>query len=122
MYEKTVAQDHRIYQITIPTSPALVLDLLSVADREDYDAFIGSENATYDKPYAGPKKAKHKKIPLDGYLVSNNNTFFVHSSETGVGDLVSLQERYTIPVVYWLNKTWVSAGSNTVALVRILFS
>jgi hypothetical protein len=123
MYEKTIGNEHRIYAITIPETPTLVIDLLSAPDRADYDALVTGEGARFYEPIEYiPNDKKFRRIPVDGYILSNANAWYVATSLAGAVEVVPIDERYTFPVSFWLNKTWISAPAPIAGTLRIFFS
>jgi len=123
MYEKTIGNEHRIYAITIPDTPTMVLDLLSAPDRADYDALVTGDGARFYEPIETvPFDKKFRRIPVDGYILSNANAWYVATSLTGADEVVPIDERYTFPVSFWLNKTWISAPAPIAGTIRVFFS
>lgn len=106
-YEKTIARQHRIYNITIGTGAATVYSLLSASDKSDYASLVVS--------------GRVQRIVVDGYIVSTG-AFQVATSAAGAFEDVASGEKYTVPVEDWLKKTWVKAAGNITAKVRIFFS
>lgn len=123
MYEKTIGNEQRIYNITIPDTPALVLSLLSPTDLADYNTLVTGEGARFYEPIeTTPYDKKFKRIPVDGYILSNANAWYVATSLTGATEVVPIDERYTFPVSFWLNKSYISAPAPIAGIIRIFFS
>lgn len=123
MYEKTIGNEHRIYAITIPETPTLVLDLLSAPDRTDYNALVTGDGARFYEPIDFvPNDKSFKRIPVDGYILSNANAWYAGTSPTGFFEVIPIDERFTVPVSFWLNKTYISAPAPIAGIIRIFFS
>jgi len=123
MYEKTIAGEDRIYEITIPETPTLIYDLLSEGDKADYDNLInvGIEVQPLVNPSYNADKKRYR-TPVDGYIVNVNSNFHVATSQSGASDLALKDLQYTFPVYFWLNKHWVYSDTANAAIIRIFFS
>jgi hypothetical protein len=123
MYEKTIAGESRIYEITIPVTPTLVYDLLSTADKADYDSIlrIGVKVQPLNYP-ALNADVNRFRVPVDGYVVSANGDIYISTSATGAKDSILKDFQYVFPVYFWPHKHWLSAATDTISLVRIFFS
>lgn len=117
MYEKTIAADHKIYEVTLSGAATKVIDLLSVSDRAEYKSYL--DNYTFSDP-TNRQKYDYKRVVVDGYIVCPGDSMSVGTSQTGAFEPVPAGVQFTSPVAYWLDKTWV-IGSGT-AYVRIFFS
>lgn len=123
MYEKTIGNEHRIYEIMIPALPTLVLSLLSPTELADYNELVIGDGARFYEPIETiPYDKKFRRIPVDGYILSNANAWYVATSLAGATEVVPIDERYTFPVSFWLNKTYISAHAPIAGIIRIFFS
>lgn len=122
MYEKSIANEQRIFAITIPDTPTLVIDLLSPADRTIYDELVLGEGANFNPYDTNPLNKNYKRIPVDGYVLSNVNAWYASTSIGGAVEVVPVDERYTFPVSFWPEKSYVSAPAPIAGIVRIFFS
>jgi hypothetical protein len=122
MYEKTIANEHLIFNITIPSSPTLVLDLLSVSDKAKYDVLLSGQGANFNPNDTQPENKIYRRIPVDGYILSFANDWYVGSSIAGGFETVPVEERYTFPVSFWLQKSFIYAPAPIAATIRIFFS
>lgn len=121
MYEKTIANDFRIYSIIATNTPTLIVNLLSPAARADYESIVGGAGLASNRPIEGRPNNAYRRTPLDGYILSYTDTFQVGSSATGEYETVQPGVQYTNPVYFWPDKTWI-IGNDIVAFVRIFFS
>jgi len=117
MYEKTIANEHRIYGVVIPATPTLIIDLLSDEDLADYNNLIN--NGVVLNP---TDSSTRLRLPIDGYLKSDVDQWFVASSLAGETELVPQFERFTFPVSYWPTKAYVYANAPIAGVLRIFFS
>ena len=123
MYEKTIGNEHRIYAITIPDTPTLVLDILSPTDLADYNSLVLEATARfYDPVDTQPLNKAFKRIPVDGYILSNENAWYSATSLSGAVETVPIDERFTYPVSFWLNKSYIYAPAPIAGIIRIFFS
>lgn len=119
MYEKTIASEHRIWQIVIPTTKTKVIDLLSPADRADYDSLV-----YVGKAYRAYNDRITTRTPVDGYVICNSTDFYVGTSvdSSAAEELAPMSIPYSNPVHYWLDSTFIRAGTDIPATLRVLFS
>lgn len=122
MYEKTIANEQRIFDIIIPVNPTVVLDLLSAEDRAIYDSLLVGAGAQYNPAEIATGGKNFKRIPVDGYILSNTSAWYASSSLTGAVEIVPMDERYTFPISFWLQKAFIYAPSPIAATIRIFFS
>lgn len=122
MYEKTIAGEHRSFQITITSTPTTVYDLLTTGDKAIYDALLTTGTVVEPLAYASQNLNTTPRIPIDGYVISSVGSFKVRLDATGIDETISMSSYYPSPVYFWPHKTWLSATGNTVAIVRIFFS
>lgn len=118
MYERTIASDHRIYQVTLG-SRSLVKDLLSVDDLADYNTFIQQKKSN-NGDHGDLQRDAYRRIVVDGYVVCPDSQMFISTSLTGAEEPVAANVLYTSPVAFWLDKTYVRGSG--VAYVRVFFS
>ena len=107
MYERTIAGEHRIYEVTLSGTSTKIKDLLSPTDLADYDYLVEEFHP-------------RKHIVVDGYILCNTSQMFISTSESGVEETVDIGIQFTCPVGFWLDKTWVRGSGN--ALIRVFFS
>ena len=119
MYERTIASDHRLYQITLPGTATKLKDLLSVDDLQDYNSFINTEKSS-EVVHATLQSKGYKRIVVDGYVVCYTSTIYVSTSDGGAEEPISAGIPFTCPVAFWLDKTYIR-GSGT-AFIRVFFS
>ncbi len=123
MYEKTIAGEDRIYQITVPQTPTLVYNLLQTSDQAEYDSILRSGVKVQPLNYPALNADVNRyRIPVDGYVTSFNGDIFISTSESGAKDVILKDFQYVFPVYFWPHKHWLSASSETISLVRIFFS
>jgi hypothetical protein len=124
MYERTIAGEHRIYQIEITSTPTSVYDLLGVSDKSNYDALLTIGTVIQPLNYASLNNAKIvARTPIDGYVVCPTSEIKVRTTDGSADETVPVNERYTSPVYFWPHKTLVSSDAGPVtAIVRIFFS
>lgn len=115
MYEKTIASEQLIFEVTLPTTKTLAFNLLSSAQKAEYDELYVIGRAYLDTGRI------IRRIPVDGYIISTSN-FFVSHKQYGAEDMALANERYTFPVGLWLNRTWIRSEFETPAIMRIFFS
>jgi len=118
MYERTIASDHRIYEVTLG-SKSVIKDLLSVDDLVDYNTFV-HQNKRNDGDHGELQRDAYKRIVVDGYILCPSSTMFVSTSINGAEEPVDAGVQFTSPVAFWLDKTYVR-GSGT-AYLRVFFS
>jgi len=122
MYDKTIANDFRIYPITIITTPTLVYDLLAGSSKTNYDEIVNDGLASKPAMVAKAKK-NYKRDPIDGYIISENGSFNVLADGNHASETVAQDVQYTIPVYHWPKKTWVSVDAGTLsAVIRVFFN
>lgn len=121
MYEKSISNFQRVFHITIPDSPTLILDLLSVQDRANYDEIING-GVSIDPTEGLPLDKVYKRVPVDGYVLSNDNFWYAGAEQTGAFETIPIDERYTFPLSFWLNKAYIYAPSPINGIIRIFFS
>ena len=119
MYERTIACDHRIYEVTLTGTPTKVIDLLSDGDRANYNSFVNNAKANGDDHGDLQNKA-YKRIVVDGYITATASALLVSTSASGAQEEVAQDVQFTSPVAFWLDKTWVQGSGS--AIVRIFFS
>lgn len=119
MYEKTIASEHKLWSIVIPTTKIAVIDLLSPSDRAEYDALI-----LVGTPYKAYNNRNVQRVPIDGYVICDSSDFYVSTSidSSAAEELAPSTIPYTIPVAYWLDNTFIRAGSDVSAKLRVFFS
>lgn len=123
MYEKTIAGEDRIYEITVPMTPALIYDLLSPTDKVEYDDILRKGVKVQGLNYPALNADVNRyRVPVDGYIASFNGDIYISTSATGAQDKIIKDFQYVFPVYFWPHKHWVSATSETVSIVRIFFS
>ena len=124
MYENSIAGEFRNYEITAPTSPALVYDLLSQIDKNDYDAILDIGTIVQPLHYPCQNTNVRYKVPVDGAMVSVSGAFSVRSTAapSGAAEIVSQTVKYDCPLYFWPHKTYVSSVASTKILVKVLFS
>jgi hypothetical protein len=120
MYDRTIAMDHRIYKITISSTPTKVVNLLNPTHLADYNEYIATNKR--DEAAVGYNRDNrgYKRIPLDGYLSCQTNSFEVATFEIGPWEYVHPIEKYTIPGAFWLDKLYVRGAGDLI--VRVFFS
>lgn len=111
MYEKTIANDHLIFQISLPGTLTKVLSLLSPTDKIEYDNKLTEQIEGYPNGY--------RRVVLDGYIVSGSTIYVAHKLG-GAEDSIGADVQYTFPVSNWLEKSYVRGSGN--AIIRIFFS
>lgn len=117
MYEKTIANEHRLYGVVIPTAPTLIIDLLSEEDLADYNNLLNNGVVLNPNDISA-----RLRLPIDGYLKSDIDQWFISSSEDGAIETVPQYERFTFPISYWPTKSYVHANSPIAGILRIFFS
>lgn len=123
MYEKTIAGEDRIYQITVSMTPTLIYDLLSPEDKADYDSILRTGVKVQPLNYPALNGDVNRfRTAIDGYITSVNGDLYISTSATGAQDRIAKDFQYVFPVYFWPHKHWVSAASSTISLVRIFFS
>lgn len=122
MYEKTIAGEHRYYDITINSTPSTLYDLLSPADKLDYDSILKNGVDVQSLNYPSYNTERRYRTPLDGYVVSTVGAFYARTSADGTEEQIVPGVQYLCPVYFWPHKTWFRATNPTPSLVRIFFS
>ena len=124
MYDRTIAGEHRIYEIEITTTPTLVYDLLQSSDKSNYDALLTIGTVIQPLSYASTNDSKVvARTPIDGYVVCSTSEIKVTSTDGSGDEVVPANERYTSPIYFWPHKTYISSDAGPVsAIVRIFFS
>lgn len=123
MYERTIAGEDRIYQITIPITPTLVYDLLSPADQAEYNSILREGIKVQPLNYPALNADVNRfRVPVDGYVSSVNGNIYISTSVTGAKDTILKDFQYVFPVYFWPHKHWVSSDTDTISIVRIFFS
>lgn len=127
MYEKTIASDYRIYELTLSGTPTLVYDLFDTATKADYDAIVGMKETDYGlkakRTIVGKPHDRYIRHVVDGYVESYTNAFNVYSDAyptITATEIVAKNFQYTIPTYDWPHKTYLS-GSGSV-IIRLFFS
>jgi hypothetical protein len=122
MYEKSIGSIHRIYAVTVTTTKTLAIDLLSPADKADYDRIVNVGEPTQPYVQSTLNMMMSQRHPVDGYIYSDDGNILVSTSATGANETIPQFTQYPIPVYFWLNKTWFSTESTNVnALIRVFF-
>lgn len=125
MYDKTIAGEHRIYNILIQNTPMTVYDLLSPAQKAEVEQLLSVGLVVGPGGYIGHEETRPRiRIPIDGYIIPSLE-IFVRTSPAGDAELVGEGVQYTCPLYYWIFKTWVSTTASnlaTTATIRIFFS
>jgi len=111
MYEKTIANDHLIFEVNLTSTPTLAINLLSPTDLEEYQNKLNTSVLGYPNGY--------KRIVIDGYIVGTTTVEVSHKFD-GVFDSIAANIQYTFPISDWLNKSYIK-GSGP-AIIRIFFS
>lgn len=122
MYEKTIACEQRSYAIVIPNTPTLVYNLLGTNDKAEYDSILNTGLTVEPLIYGAYNPSVNVRTPVDGYITSYSSSFNVRLASSGVDETILANSLYTCPVYFWPHKTWVSAATNTNAIIRIFFS
>jgi hypothetical protein len=122
MYEKSIANEHRVFAITIPDTPALVIDLLSPADKAIYNSLLFGDGENFNPYDTVPLNKEYRRIPVDGYVLSNVNAWYMGTKLGGAFETIPQDERCTFPVSFWLEKSYIYAPAPIAGLVRIFFS
>lgn len=124
MYDKTIAGEHRIYEIQIPSSPTLIYDLLTPQDKENYDSILTTGMLIQPLAFASINDDRQMaRTPIDGYIVCQTHYLKIRTSQTGSDEIVPNNERYTFPVYFWPHKSLVSTDNGpATALIRVFFS
>jgi hypothetical protein len=122
MYEKTIGNEHLVCNITIPSVPTKVVDLLSAEDMERYNNILRGNTVNLipeDSPFY---RRPYSRIPVDGYIFSFDNYWFSGTSQNGSFELIPVEERCTFPVAFWLDKSYIYSSVNINGTLRIYFS
>jgi hypothetical protein len=123
MYEKSIAGEHRMYEITVGENPTTIYDLLSTADKTDYNALL--KTGVPVQPLTDlPSKNEDMRyrVPIDGFVKPVTGPIKVRLSLNGHSDDVLAGTEYLCPVYFWLNKTWVYYQTPSSCIVRVFFS
>lgn len=116
MYEKTIASEQLIFEVTLPTTQTLAFNLLSDAQKAEYDELF-----VVGRQYLDSERMV-RRIPVDGYILCTTANFYVAHKRFGAEEIAVANERYTFPLGMWLNRTWIRADFETTAIMRIFFS
>jgi hypothetical protein len=122
MYDKTIANDFRIYEITIPDSPSLLINLLSASDRNDYESIVSGSGLVTTRPLEGRPRQQYVRTVVDGYVVSTISGFYIAHKVDGAYEFNDKNLQYTNPVYFWPEKTWIKTDSPIPGIIRIFFS
>jgi hypothetical protein len=123
MYNSSIAVDFRIYSIIIPSTPTLVYNLLTGAQKEDYDKIMCEDGLRTNKQVAGHPRDTYLRNPVDGYIISYANGFEVSSDGQFAWETAFQNVEYTVPVWHWPKKTYVKSTVGSVsAIIRIFLS
>lgn len=101
-YEKTIATGDFVFNIALPGSPTLVVDLLPSSATQRITNLLSSLDI------------------LDGYITCASSFTVSRTHEDAGTETVAANEKYLCPMENWINQVLVS-GSGT-ATIRILFN
>lgn len=107
-YEKTIARDHKIYELDITTSYQTVYDTIS--------------NATNKTELTALKESQEV---VDGYIIPAANCEVAHSSNPNdANDFITAtaDEATYFPVLGWDTKTYIKSTGATTARLVLYFS
>jgi hypothetical protein len=108
-YETIIGDNQLLYEITLPGSPALVVNLLSSSDL--------NELKTWDIEYRSQNRRLSDVVVLDGFIFSEN-VFGIRHKLGGAVELFAAESKAYFPYTDWHKKVYVS-GSGT-ALVKFV--
>jgi len=127
MYDKTTGGLHRIYSFVGTGSWSKVYDALPVEARDEIDDLVnddgdGFPQYTPNPPLCDPATSVTRMV-VDGYLRTLDSVLQVSTQADGsVFESVPACEIYPVPVIDWINHTYVKAVSGQKVTVRIFFS
>jgi hypothetical protein len=104
MYEKTIAREFRVYNITATATATKVYDLLSAPDKLDLNNILNDES--------------RKAIVVDGSLTGDADILISHSS-SGATQTVTSGTPLSLPIYDWVNKVYVKNAATVSVLVYI---
>lgn len=118
MYDKSVAGEHRAYNITVTSVPTSVYDLIAGADKVEFDNIL-NVGLVVETSYNHEIRVR---VPVDGYVLATNDAIYASTSVSGALEPIPNNSQYVCPVYFWTHKTFLSTATTTQALVRIFFS
>ena len=107
MYEKTIAQDFKVYQVTATATPTKVYDLLSAHDQADLNAMLSSET--------------RRSAIVDGTLGGDADLEMSHSV-TAATVIIAADESISLPIYDWVNKVYIQTASTATVSVLVYIS
>lgn len=126
MYDKTIAADHRIYNISIPSisTGTKILDLLNTDQLNEYRSII-TTGLESNPSIRGKPHQLYKRIPVDGYILCPLKSILVGHASTCCFEPVPIGIQYVCPFYFWPEKVYVKATNDETsvdAYIRIFFS
>lgn len=123
MYEKTIAGEHRAYEVQVTSTPTTIYDLLSPTDKADYDSLLKTGVSIQPRIDLPSKNEDVRyRVPIDGYIKPSTGNVNIRLTALGLDESVSQGNEYTCPVYFWPSKTWLSNTTPTHCIIRIFFS
>lgn len=113
MYDKSVAGEFLVFSIEVTTSLTRIIDLLSNEDLITYNSFTNTNERIEGRSI--------RKTAIDGFIISSV-VLSVSNEADGIEFSFPANERFSIPVINWLEKVFISGAEAGTATILIFLS